>query len=410
MTRIFATVIPERLERPLRSSAFRRLALGKSVSYLGDWLMVAVLVGWVYESTSSVAQVALLMAIRLVPPIIGGGLAASLVDRLPRLKVLVWSELVCAATIAGALVGVTIGSRALVFALVGLCSLVAMVSTVAGNALIPMTVEPDELPAANGIHSVGQEAAMALGAVIGGVMLAVGGPAAGLAANLVSYGLAVVLYARIRVADEQREKTSRLRGGLAEGFRYVVAHRTLAVVVGGFAIVTLAAGLVNATLPKFTTGLGLGAGGYGVALSALAAGMIAGEALTGAIAERIEPRWLAAALAAMGCLFYAFAWSGSAIAALLLFAAFGVANGFAEVVMMTAIHQQADAAYQGRVFGVGSTIWRTTMLGAVALAPVVDAIASPAQAITVAATFLLVGALLVHVTLRPLPHPAPAAA
>jgi predicted MFS family arabinose efflux permease len=175
-------------------------------------------------------------------------------------------------------------------------------------------------------------------------------------------------------------------------------------------VVTLAAGLVNATLPKFTAGLGLGAGGYAWALSALAVGMIAGEALTGAIAERIDPRWLAAALGAMGCLFFVFAWSGSALVALFVFALFGVANGFAEVVMMTAIHQKADAAYQGRVFGVGSTIWRTTMLGAVALAPVVDAIASPAQAITVAAVFLLAGALFVHAMLRPLPQPAPVVA
>jgi MFS family permease len=408
--RAFANLIPERLERPLRSSSFRRLALGKSISFLGDWVMVAVLVGWVYESTSSVAQVALLMVIRLVPPIVGGGIAASVVDRLPRLKVLVWSELASAAAVAGALVGVTIGSHALVYAFVGLCGLAAMVSTVAGNALIPMTVKQDELPAANAIHSVGQEVAMALGAVTGGVTLALGGPAAGLAANLVSYALAVLLYARIRVADEPQEKRSRARGGLVEGFRYIVAERGLAVVVGGFAVATLAAGLVNATLPKFTAGLGLGAGGYAWALSALAVGMIAGEALTGAIAERIEPRWLAAGLGAMGCLFFAFAWSGSAVVALLLFAAFGVANGFAEVVMMTAIHQQADAAYQGRVFGVGSTIWRTTMLGAVALAPVIDAIASPAQAITVAAGFLLVGAVLVHVMLRPAPRPVPAPA
>jgi MFS family permease len=410
VTRGVPRVIPKRLQQPLRSPAFRRLALGKSVSFLGDWLMVAVLVGWVYESTSSVAQVALLMAIRLVPPILGGGLAAAFVDRLPRLKVLIWSEIVCAATIAGALLGVAIGSRALVFALVGLCSLVGMVSTVAGNTLIPMTVAQDELPAANAIHSVGQEAAMALGAVIGGITLAVGGPTAGLAANLASYGLAVVLYARIRVAGDARSKTSRARGGLAEGLRYVLAQRELAVVVGGFAVVTLAAGLVNATLPKFTTGLGLGAGGYGWALSALAAGMITGEALTGAIADRIEPRWLGAGLAAMGCLFVGFAWSSSAVVALLLFAVFGVANGFAEVVMMTAIHQKADATYQGRVFGFGSTIWRTTMLGAVALAPLVDAIASPAQAITVAAGCLFVGAILVHVTLRPQPRLAPAPA
>jgi MFS family permease len=403
-------LIPERLERPLRSSSFRRLALGKSISYLGDWLMVAVLVGWVYQSTSSVAQVALLMAIRLVPPIVGGGLAASLVDRLPRQRVLVWSEAACAATIAGALVGVMAGSRPVVFAFVGLCGLVSMVSTVAGNALIPMTVDKDELAAANGIHAIGQEAAMALGAVAGGITLALGGAAAGLAANLVSYGIALFLFLRIRVAEEQDDGQTSRRGGLIDGLRYVLSQRALAVVVGGFALGTLATGLVNATLPKFTTGLGLGASGYGWALAALAVGMIAGEALTGAIAERVEPRWLGAGLAAMGCLFFVFALSGSAIVALVLLTAFGVANGFTEVVMMTAIHQEADASYQGRVFGVGSTIWRTTMLGAVALAPVVDAVASSAQAITVAAGFLFVGAIVVQFTLRPSPRTATATA
>jgi MFS family permease len=399
-------ITPERLRRPLRSPSFRALVVGKSVSYLGDWLMVAVLVGWVYESTSSVAQVALLMAVRLVPPIVGGGLAASVVDRLPRRKVLVWSELASAAAIAGALVAVLAGSRPAVFALVGFCGLVAMVSTVAGNALIPMVVDRDELPAANGIHSVGQEAAMAVGALTGGVMLALGGAVAGLAANLVSYGIAVVLYARIRV-DDRVPESRRTGGGLVEGLRYVVSRRALAVVVGGFALVTLATGLVNATLPKFTSGLGLGASGYGFALAALAGGMMAGEALTGAIAERIDPRWLAAGLGAMGGLFLVFAWSSAAVVALLVLIVFGVANGFTEVVMMTAIHQNADAGYQGRVFGVGSTIWRTTMLGAVALAPAVDAVASPAEAITVAAAVLLTGAVVVQVCLRSAPQPAP---
>jgi MFS family permease len=393
-------VIPERLRRPLRSPSFRRLALGKSISYLGDWLMVAVLVGWVYESTSSVAAVALLMVIRLVPPIVGGGVAASIVDRLPRQRVLVWSEAACAATIAGALAGVLLDSRALVFASVGLCGLVGMISTVAGNALIPLVVEEDQLPAANGIHSVGQEAAMALGALAGGATLALGGATAGLTANLVSYGIAVLLYAGIRVSAEPSPAARRKRGGLLDGAQYVLSSRPLTVVVGSFAFGTLAAGLVNATLPKFTAELGLGAGGYGWALAALGVGMMVGETLTGAIAERIDARWMSYGLAGMGIFFAAFAWAGSAVVALVFLIAFGVANGFIEVVMMTAIHQEADAGYQGRVFGVGSTLWRTTMLGAVAFAPVVNAVASPAQAITVAAGVLIAGAVLVQVTLR----------
>jgi MFS family permease len=407
---LFEVRIPERLQRPLRSSAFRNLALGRSVSFLGDWLMVAVLVGWVYESSDSVAKVALLLAIRMAPPIVGGGVAASLVDRFSRLKVLVWSEVACAATIAGSLVGVMIDSRPLVFVLVGLCGLGSMVSTVAGNALIPMTVAEDELPAANSVYAVGQEAAMALGALTGGITLALGGPVAGLAANLASYAVAVALYTRVPVVDAAREITSRAKSSVRQGLRYVFERRALAIVVSGVTVATLATGLVNATLPKFTMDLGLGAGGYGLALAAIAGGMIVGEAVTGAVAERIDARLLGIALAAMGCLLSAFAWSGTAALALAVLTAFGVANGVLEVVLMTAIHQEADGAYQGRVFGVASTIWRTSMLSAVVFAPVVNALASPPQAITVAAALLFAGGVLVYVALRPRIHASPVTA
>src|SRR5207248_498621 len=158
---------------------------------------------------------------------------------LPRQRVLVWSEAACSATIGGALVGVLTGSRAIVFACVGLCGLVGMISTVAGNALIPMVVASDELPAANGIHAVGQEAAMALGAAVGGLTLAFGGASAGLAANLASYAIAIILFAGVR-ADELNTPTPKRTGGLLGAFRYVLGQRALAVVVGGVALVTLA--------------------------------------------------------------------------------------------------------------------------------------------------------------------------
>jgi MFS family permease len=241
--------------------------------------------------------------------------------------------------------------------------------------------------------------------------LAAGGASAGLLANLASYGVAVLLFARISVTDETAGRATVSRGGFINGLRYVLGHSTLLVVVGSFGLGTLATGLVNATLPGFTEGLGFGASGYGFALAALAAGMIVGEALTGAAASRVDARWLAPGLAAMGFLFLAFAWSGSIIAALVLLAAFGIANGFTEVVMMTAIQQHADREYHGRVFGVGSTIWRTTMLGAVVAAPFVDALATPAEAITIAAGVLFAGAVAVEATLRRgVPQPEPAAA
>jgi MFS family permease len=396
-----ARLVPKRLREPLGEPSFRRLVAGKSVSYLGDWLMVAALVGWVYETTASVTQVALLMAIRLVPPIAGGGLAAAVVDRFPRTRVLVASEAACAVTVAGALVGVLVGSTPLVFAFVGACGLLSMVSNVAGTALVPMLAEDERLAAANGVYGVAQEAAMACGALLGGVAMAAGGAALALALNLVSYAVAVALYARIRVLRpiEPRQETRESRG-LLEGVRYLMARRTLLVVVCSFALATVATGLTNATLPRFMEALGLGPGGYGYGLAALALGLMLGEAATGAVAERVEARWLAPALSFMAVGFVGLAWCDNGVAALLLLLGIGLADGVSEVVLNTSIQQDAEREYHGRIFGLGSSIWRTTMLGAVAAAPLVNAVATPAQAISIAATFLVAGAAAIGAATR----------
>ena len=45
-----------RLLDPLRDPCFRRLAGGRAISVLGDWLLVAGLVGWVYGRTGSTTR------------------------------------------------------------------------------------------------------------------------------------------------------------------------------------------------------------------------------------------------------------------------------------------------------------------------------------------------------------------
>ena len=86
------TIDTNRILAPLRESGFRRLAVGKGISGLGDWLMVAALVGWVYGRSHSTAAVAALMIVRLLPPILGGGLASTIADRFARKTLLVGSE------------------------------------------------------------------------------------------------------------------------------------------------------------------------------------------------------------------------------------------------------------------------------------------------------------------------------
>src|SRR5919197_973989 len=69
-----------RLLRPFGVRSFRLLAVGKLVSTAGDWLTVSALIGWIYESTGSTTEVAAVLLVRLAPPILGGGLAAFVVD------------------------------------------------------------------------------------------------------------------------------------------------------------------------------------------------------------------------------------------------------------------------------------------------------------------------------------------
>ena len=84
---------PSRLLEPFRTSNYRVLAAGKLVSHAGDWITLTALVGWIYAATGSTGQAALLLLARLAPPVLGGGIAAFVVDRLPKQRLLVWIEL-----------------------------------------------------------------------------------------------------------------------------------------------------------------------------------------------------------------------------------------------------------------------------------------------------------------------------
>ena len=382
----------DRLFEPLRDRAVRRLALGKSISLLGDWLMVAALVGWVYERTASTGMVAALMVVRLVPPVLGGGIAAAVADRLPRRRLLVWSELLCAATVAVILVGIELGSIPLVFAAAAACGAISPVGMVAVNAFIPELVPAERLGATNAAVTVGQEVAMAAGALGAGVVLVTGGAGVALAGNLASYAVAAALFAGIRAGGARRDRGRRTSRGIVVGARYVRSEPALLLTVVAFALVTVATGIVNATLPRFLGDLGLGTGAYGFGLAALAAGFMVGEICVGSAGERDDQRWLVAALCAMALLFGALAGVPSAALALAVIFAFGCANGVFEIVVTTLIQALVDADYHGRVFGAVTTATRTTMLGAVALAPLLQQLGSARMAIAFAAGSLGLGA------------------
>ena len=381
-----------RLLKPFRVRPYRLLAAGKLVSHAGDWLTLAALIGWVYQETGSTAETSLVLLVRLVPPIVGGSLAALVVDRLPKDRLLAGVELTRGLALGGALVAVQSGSTAGVLAALAVSGVLAALSNACVPALLPALLPSEHLPAANAGVGIAKDLAMAAGAAGAGIALSTVGVTAALAVDLGTFALAFLLFSFLRVqAPPPRTREASEPGGI----RYLLARPPLLLLVLSFAAATLATGLANATFPSLFAGLGFGAAGYGFAIAALAVGLAAGQAIVGlAHVGETAGRWIAAGLLAMTGLFAALALGHHAPTALLILVGIGLVDGTTDVLYDTVVQRRADPDRLGAVFGSSTAIITTTMLAGVAVAPLAGNLVTPAGAIGASAVFLVVAAAL----------------
>jgi hypothetical protein len=264
------------------------------------------------------------------------------------------------------------------------------------NALVPDLVPEDRRPTGNALLQLGQELAMASGALAAGITLSSGTAAAALVLDLATYGIAALLFARIRVPAAAGTAATR-RSGTSSGrwpaVRHILQNPSLRAVALAFPLVTLATGLTNATLPRHLTDLGLGAGGYGFGLATLALGSAVGEIGIGAAAARLGTRTLAVATALSCVPFAALAFASTGSAAIASLGVIGLVQGASEVALLTVVQQEAAPEFRGRAFGLVSTLIRTTMVSAVAAAPLVNRLGPPRNAILVTTAITAVAAV-----------------
>jgi predicted MFS family arabinose efflux permease len=388
--------------RPLRVPQFRRLAAGRLVSLVGDWLTIAVLVSWLYGDSGSTTRVAILLLLRIGPPILGGSIAAIVVDRVPPRGLAVGIELVRAGAIACAVAGVATDTHLLVYAAVGFSGCCAAFSETLVGTFVPRLLSRDQYAAGNAALGMAQNIAMAIGALGGGLAIASFGPERALLVDVATFVVAALLFSglpslRAAVAADDEDSHSRLRG-----LRYLLRRRRLVVLVGAFAAATFATGLANVTLPRLLeSDLGLGPGGYGFGFATLAAGLALGR---GAVAftqvGELGVRWVGIALLGMAACFVGLGLVEHAPTALLLLGAIGFADGTTDVVFDTVVQQESDSSHLGAVFGLSSTLYTTTMVAAVALGPLANDVVASGTVVFVGAAFLALGGAIAFAELR----------
>ncbi|HEX6779522.1 MAG TPA: MFS transporter [Ktedonobacterales bacterium] len=163
-----------------RSLAHRPFALlwsGQTVSRLGDSLYSIALAWWVLEKTGSAAAMGVVLICSTIPMLLLLLVGGVVVDRLPRVRLMLTSDLLRGALVA--LIAFLAFQDWLelwqLFVLSALFGMVRAFFYPAYTAIIPDLVPAEMLPSANSLRSISLQMAQIIGPGIGAALVAFGG-------------------------------------------------------------------------------------------------------------------------------------------------------------------------------------------------------------------------------------------
>ncbi|HXZ58246.1 MAG TPA: MFS transporter [Gaiellaceae bacterium] len=276
---------------PLAERDFRLLLAGRTVSALGNSFANIALAFAVLDLTGSKADLGLVLAARVLPMVVfmlAGGIWA---DRLPRSRVMVFSNLVSAATQA-LVAALLFSGTAEVWQLVVLAALNGTAGAFffpASSGIVPQTVPEPLLQQANASLRLGLNSASIVGGALGGLVVGLTSPATGIAVDAVSFLVSALLVSAIRLSPALRLEATNFLADLALGWREFSSRMWLWAIVIQFGFVNAielgAEGVLGPAVAKEHLH---GAIGWGLVLTADAIGLIGG----GLLLLRVRPRRL----------------------------------------------------------------------------------------------------------------------
>jgi len=370
----------------------RNVQIAAAGSILGTWAYGVALPVYAYHAGGARA-VGILFFARFALAAAAAPWFGVIADRWSRQRLMVTADLIrCAIFAAMTAVAIADGSPYIVYALAIMSTIVSGSYSPAQAALMPSLVDsPDELTAANVVGNTMSSVGMFAGPAVGGILLAVSGPAAVFALNgaLFIWSAAFLLMVP-RDAPPERTEHPRFLPELMEGIETVLRRPALRVVVGLSTAQTFVDGVSEVLIVVLAIRLlDSGNAGLGWLWTALGVGSLVGAGVAAVMATR---RRLAGSFAlgllVGGAAFAATAAASSLAPALLLLGVVGAASVVVEVNGMTLLQRSADNDVLGRVFGVlESLLLASLALGAI-VAPVIVSWLGAKGAILAAGIFL----------------------
>jgi MFS family permease len=389
---------------PLRNRVYRGLFIASFVSNIGTWMQAVAAQWFLVEEHSSDVIVALVQTASLGPTLLLGLFAGALADLFDRRRFLIFLQSY-AVVVALALAVLAYLGRLSPASLLMFTVAIGCASALAGpawQAIQPEVVPREQIPAAAALSSVSANSARAIGPAIGGVAVALAGPAAVFGINAVSFaGIIVALLAWKRPRQSVPIEREHLGSAIVSGLLYVRNGPIFRRILLRAALFLFPASALLALLPVAAAHRWhLGASGYGVALGAIGFGAVLAVVVADLLRKRVSDNvLLAASAAAYGFAPLAVVWLPFAAAMPFL-----VLSGMAWLVTLTTLNASAQLVLPRWVRARGLSMYLLVFTGSQAVGAYVWGVVATGAGLDTAmiGSAVLLGAAALSVAVLPL--------
>ena len=368
---------------------YRRLWSARTASQWGDVFATVALSLLVLDLTGSPLGVSAVVFAEIVPVLLLAPLAGTLVDRLPRVQVMIAADLLRAA-LATALIFLG-GNVVAVFAIAFGLSVGAVLFNPAASSVLPALVTDRELVAANsGIWTAAVLSQIAFAPVAGILYATLGaGPAFGINAASFLVSAAVLTGLRLPAAPASTQHHGFFADAMA-GIRLLAGDRLLRTLGAGQLFAALSAGATSALLVVLARDhLALPPSGYGLLLGAIGVGAVLGPfALTRLVNDPLRPAFVFGPYVLRGLVDLVLATFTALPVALIALAAYGLGTSSGAVTFTSLLQAHTPAGARGRIFASFDLLWQLGRLVSLLVGGLL------AAALGITAVYYLGGALL----------------
>ncbi|OBI52296.1 MFS transporter [Mycobacterium sp. E787] len=352
---------------PLRNPLYRNLFIAQFVSNVGTWMQSVAAQWFLIEAHGSAAIVSLVQTASLGPTLLLGLFAGVLADLFDRRRLLIFLQSY-AVVVALALAALTyaghLNPTALLLFTVAIGCASALTAP-AWQAIQPEVVPREQIPAAATLSSVSVNVGQAVGPAIGGIAVALAGPAAVFAINAISFvGIIVVLRDWKRPKQLAPIERERIGQAIGAGLQYVVHSPIFLRILLRAALFLFPASALLALLPVSAHHRWhLGAGGYGLTLGAIGLGATLAVAVATPLRRKASANVLLALCAAVyGLAVAAVAWLPFAAAMPVL-----VLAGMAWLITLSTLNAAAQLHLPQWVRARGLSVYLLVFTGSMAI-------------------------------------------